>query len=75
MSCPSIRILSSALSAAISEFDHAPASTWTKREKADLSRQLTRNLLEAFDAGERDPEALKRAGLAGIERPSELGAD
>lgn len=70
-SAASIRILASALGAAISEFDVSPVSTGPTREKAVLRRQLTQSLIEAFATGERDPAALKRAGLAGIEPPAQ----
>ena len=69
----SIRILAAALGAAFSEFDGSRGSARTNHEKADLSRKLTRTLLEALEAGERDPEALKRAALAAIEYPSASG--
>jgi hypothetical protein len=72
-SAASIRILSAALSGAFSEFDESRRSARPNREKAELRRKLTQSLLEAFEAGERDPEALKRAGLAAIECPSLSG--
>ena len=69
----SIRILSSALNAAFSELDGSRGPARTNHDKADLSRKLTRGLFEAFAAGERDPEALKHAGLAAIECSSASG--
>ena len=66
----SIDILSSALGAALSELDLARGRTLTKREKADLSRRLSRRLIEAFETGERNPATLKRSSLALVEPPA-----
>lgn len=65
----SIAILASALGAALPDFDAAHGRALTHREKTSLRRMLSRRLIEAFEAGERDPEALKRAGLAAVEPP------
>ena len=67
-----IRLLSTALKDVLAQADQlSPAA-----ELVAFDRAVTRKLIEAYDDGERDPEALKRAGVAGLRIPARwMGLD
>jgi hypothetical protein len=54
------------LALAVDALEQTSSKPFSKTEKSDLSKILMRNLLAAFDAGERDPVALKGRTLAGV---------
>jgi hypothetical protein len=59
-------LLVEALSAARMQLDNTGA--WPTTRKAETTSKLTRQLLAAAEAGERDPDTLVKAALLGIER-------
>jgi hypothetical protein len=63
-----IRILPAALGAAMRGVNSPPSRPLGKDEIAKLSKRITNNLLAAFDLGEREPTALRRAAIEGIEK-------
>ena len=67
-----IRLLSTALKEVLAQADQlTPAA-----DVVAFDRAVTRKLIEAYDGGERDLEALKRAGVAGVRIPARwMGLD
>lgn len=61
-----VRALSNAYHEALGFAHSALPRKLNEQEEAVLSRALTRNLMDAHDSGERDPEALRRAALQGV---------
>jgi hypothetical protein len=61
-----LRLLSSALSRALELVRKSAGGPLFETETADFSRRITRNLLDVFDSGERNLEALTLAGLIGV---------
>jgi len=61
-----LRLLSAALSDALETFRKSKGRALTETETSDLGIKLTANLMAAFDNGEREPAALKRAALRGV---------
>ena len=61
-----IRVLSSALSDALEAVLKSTAVSPSRTESLGLLKRLSDNLLEAFDCGEREYSALKRAALRGM---------
>ena len=61
-----VRALTNAYADALGFARSALPRKLNEQEEAILSRQLTRNLMDAHDSGERDPEALRRAALLGV---------
>jgi hypothetical protein len=61
-----VRVLSNAHSDALGHVCAALPGKLNKFEEAVLSKRLTRNLMDAHDSGERDPDALRRAALRGV---------
>jgi hypothetical protein len=61
-----LRLLSAALSAALGVVRNYAGGPLTPTETSDFSTRLAHNLMEVFDCGERDPEALERAALQGV---------
>lgn len=57
-----VRLLSAALSEALAEFRHACRFPLNATDLADVEQIIALNLMRAYDEGERDPGALKRAG-------------
>ena len=64
-----VRVLSTAHSDALGYVVSVLPDKLDEREQAILSKRLTRNLLDAHDSGERDPEALRSAALRGVLAP------
>ena len=62
-----VRVLSNAHSDALGHVHSSLPRRLDKRAEALLSKQLTRNLMDAHDSGERDPDALRRAALRGVQ--------
>ena len=61
-----VRALSNAYADALGFALAALPRKLSDQEEVTLSRRLTRNLMDAHDSGERDPEALRRAALQGV---------
>ena len=61
-----LRLLSAAHSKALEAIREVAAGPLTPTEISDFSRRLAQNLLNAFDAGERNPAMLKRVALKGV---------
>jgi hypothetical protein len=61
-----VRALTPALSDALAFLDKSAARVLTGAEKTDFRNNIARNLMDAYDAGERDPKALNRAALRGV---------
>jgi hypothetical protein len=61
-----VRELSNAYADALGFARSALPRKLNEKEETMLSRQLTRNLMDAHDSGERDPRALRRAALQGV---------
>lgn len=61
-----VRLLSAALSDALEDVRESAGGPLTEIETTDFTKRLADNLMRAFDFGERDPAALKRAALRGI---------
>jgi hypothetical protein len=59
-------LIVAALYAARLELDNA--DSWTTARRGETTSKLTRQLLAAAEAGERNQDALMKAALAGIER-------
>ena len=64
-----IRLLSTALEIVLTEVERCNAAA-LEAERPALTSKITRDLMEAYDDGAHDLEALKRAGLAAIEPPA-----
>ncbi len=60
-----IRLLSVAHAAAIADIETSLGEPLTEAEKRALSPVIIENLMDAYDGGERDSGALKRAALQG----------
>jgi len=54
------------LSKVLAEVNAQVGQGMSAAELAAVERAVTRKLIEAYDGGERDPDALKRAGAAGL---------
>jgi hypothetical protein len=63
-------LISGAVQAALREVESSSGSVLDEDAKDDLAKLITQRLLGAYDAGERNPLALRRAGLMGIKLPS-----
>lgn len=63
---PALSVLSDAYAAALGYARSTSPRILSQREDANLSRQITLNLLDAHDSGVRDPAALSRAALQGV---------
>jgi hypothetical protein len=61
-----VRALSNAYADAVGYARSAMPRKLSEQEQSLLSQRVTRNLMDAHDAGERDPEALRRAALQGV---------
>jgi hypothetical protein len=61
-----LRLLSAAHSAALEVIRHVAGGPLTPTEISDFSRRLAQNLMNVFDAGERNPVALRHAALKGV---------
>lgn len=61
-----INALASALDDVIADLERHGERPIGVAEKRNLTLNVTQRLLEAYDDGERDPEALRRAGAAGL---------
>ena len=61
-----IRVLSSALSDALVTALKSTEASLSRSESLHVLNRLSDNLLEAFDHGEREHSALKRAALRGM---------
>jgi hypothetical protein len=61
-----LRLLSAALSDALDAVRKSAGGPLLETEVSVFTKKLTDNLLKAFDTGERDLAALKRAALQGI---------
>jgi hypothetical protein len=61
-----LRLLSAALSAAIGVVRNCAGGPLSPTETSNFNTRLARNLMNAFDSGERDPGALERAALQGV---------
>jgi hypothetical protein len=61
-----IRLLSAALAEALKWLERSIGHLLTEAETANISPRLARNLMNAFDGGERDPAALRDAALKGF---------
>jgi hypothetical protein len=61
-----LRLLSAAHSEALETIREVAAGPLTPPEISDFSRRLAQNLMSVFDAGERNPAALRRAALKGV---------
>ncbi len=59
-----IRLLSTVLSEAIAEVSKSNPAPLSAAERAPVARRVTRNLIQLYDGGERDPAALKRTVLS-----------
>jgi hypothetical protein len=60
-----LRVLSAALSGALDSVRKSKGRELTETETSNLSKKLAANLMAAFDDGNREPAALKRAALDG----------
>jgi hypothetical protein len=60
------RALSNAYADALKFARTAMPRKLSEQEQTLLNQRVTRNLMDAHDAGERDPEALRRAALQGV---------
>jgi hypothetical protein len=61
-----LRVLTRALFEALATLNKSVPRPLTSSEKAHFHERIIRNLKEAYDAGQRDPEALKRIALRGV---------
>jgi hypothetical protein len=61
-----LRLLAPALNDALAILDKSASRDLTDAEKVQFRTSVARNLMDAYDAGERDPTALSRASLRGI---------
>jgi hypothetical protein len=61
-----IHALASALDDVLADLEHRRERPIGVAEKRNLTMNVTQRLLEAYDDGERDLEALRRAGAAGV---------
>jgi len=61
-----VRALSNAYADAVGFAHSALPRKLSEQEQALMRQRVTRNLMDAHDAGERDPEALRRAALRGV---------
>jgi hypothetical protein len=61
-----IRLLSAALAEAMKWLERSTGHSLTEAETANISPRLARNLMKAFDARERDPDALRDAAPKGF---------
>jgi hypothetical protein len=61
-----LRILTRALFEALAIIDDSAPRILTSSEKARFRSSVAGNLMDAYDAGERDPKALNRAALRGL---------
>ena len=63
---PRIHVLSNAYAEALGIARSALSRKLSVKEDDLLKQNLTRNLMDAHDSGERDPGALTRAALQGV---------
>jgi hypothetical protein len=61
-----LRVLAPALNCALAILDKSASRDLTDAEKVQFRTSVARNLMDAYDAGERDPTALGRAAPRGI---------
>ena len=61
-----LRALSNAYDDALGYARLALPRKLSEQEETTLSGRLTRNLMDAYDSGERDPGKLRRAALQGV---------
>ncbi len=61
-----LRVLTAALSEALAILDKSASRDLTGAQKAHFRNSVARNLMDAYDSGERDPTALNRAALRGL---------
>ncbi len=61
-----LRVLTPALSEALEILNKSAARNLTGAKKAHFRNSVARNLMDAYDSGERDPAALSRAALRGV---------
>jgi hypothetical protein len=61
-----LRTLTSTLSEALAVLDKSTARAMNGAEKAHFRNSVARNLMDAYDCGERDPKALNQLGLRGL---------
>jgi hypothetical protein len=61
-----LRVLTRALFEALAVLNKSAPRTLTGAEKAHFRNSIARNLMDAYDAGERDPAALNRAAFRGV---------
>ena len=61
-----LRVLTPALSEALEVLNKSAARNLTSAEKAHFRNSVARNLMDAYDCGERDPKALNQLGLRGL---------
>jgi hypothetical protein len=59
-------VLTPALFEALTILNKSAPRTLTGSEKAYFRNSIARNLMDAYDSGERDPKALNRAALRGL---------
>jgi hypothetical protein len=64
--CESIRVTSEALTGALLALEGKMRRRLEEAEKAEFSARITRNLLEAYDSGERSSETLNRIALSAM---------
>lgn len=61
-----IALFSSALTAALAEIDRSPLRFSSRAVRASFPVKITRQVIDAYDAGIRDLETLKRVGLSSV---------
>ena len=59
-----IQLLSTVLSKALAEVSKSNLAPLSPAERAPVARRITRNLIQLYDGGEREPAALMRAVLS-----------
>ena len=61
-----LRLFSAVHSDALKAIQEVAGGPLVPTEMSDFSRRLAQNLMSVFDAGERNPIALRRAALKGV---------
>lgn len=61
-----IALFSAALSSALAEVDRSPLRFSPRAVKASFPVKITRQVIDAYDAGIRDLETLKKVGLSSV---------
>jgi hypothetical protein len=61
-----LRVVTPALFEALTTINRSAPRALSDAQKAYFRNRIIRNVTDAYDSGEHDPEALKRAALRGL---------